>query len=72
MKEHCFHQQGLIYLTYPSFHYEVCCHCGKKRRVGGRLVPVEDAGHGTKAGDGYIEVPDVEDVGACEPPVEPT
>jgi len=60
MTEHCWHRDGVTYDTYPPFHYETCCWCGKTRRVGQRFA---SKGHGPYAGE--VLVPDVEDVGPC-------
>ena len=68
---HCFHGDGYVYCTNPPFYYEQCCRCGKRRRVGGRLVQIHAAGHGRfLRGGEYTEVPDVEDIGPCMPPPE--
>lgn len=61
MTEHCWHHDGLVYDTYPSFHHETCCRCGKSRTVGGRFAPEK---HGPYLVGNAIER-EVSDPGEC-------
>ena len=38
-RKHCWHHDGIVYDTYPSFHYETCCQCGKSRTVSAESRP---------------------------------
>lgn len=60
-REHCWHADNMEFATYPSFHYDTCCHCGKRRRNGSRF---STEGHGPHLLGGVL-VPDIEDVGPC-------
>lgn len=60
-REHCWHHQGLVYDTYPSFHGETCCRCGKTRTVGSRFASEK---HGPYlVGDAFER--EVSDPGEC-------
>ena len=62
--KHCWHSDGMVYDTYPSFFYETCCHCGKNRRNGGKF---DTTPHGAFVAGPRRIIPDIEDVGPCEP-----
>lgn len=64
MREHCWHSEGLEFTSYPSFHYDKCCHCGKRRRNGGKFAVLP--GHGPHVALTREIVPDIEDVGPCK------
>lgn len=60
-RKHCWHHDGSVYDTYPSFHHETCCHCGKSRTVGGRI---DRTGHGPHLRSDVI-VREAPDPGPC-------
>ena len=66
MSVHCWHHDGMEYTTYPPFHTETCCWCGKRRTIGVRLT---QEGHGPHL-RGNVHEPTATDPGPCVRRVE--